>query len=467
MSVSESALAKFLPFLSSPNANDERRTSEFTAQSHSIINSAKSFDNFRREARDKNLTTSAGIKEMLHERYTRKLSGEIDLDVSGKLDDSETSLKERQSIQPRQDSYRRKIRGDTDGILGYDEFAQKRGSKGSARLNRIASNLSSSLTRLADESRMSVRQERHISRGLSRSLVDARGRSTLMSLLFDDTSDGELEQGTHDHDSSESGIEEEGEVHPTSIQQASESNSDDDRSNNGNFEYYPVPTKQETLQRRRSYRKDMRQSLPPKCERFIGIIEAVSGTPIHDDQGAADSAAGMSKSMPPNSTVVDRAELQQIENDHCNVTRYHESPTDQSSDEYPCRRRSLSFNSEIIADLKRCLLEEATSDRNYSDQAVIAPRSLSHSLPPNSHLAPTRDLLQNNERRKIVRLHSNSLPPKKSHDLLTQERPVIKENFNSSFVRRQTATTDDLTQYTDGSELLVNWGDCVDSSYGE
>ena len=124
MSVSESALAKFLPFLSSPNANDERRTSEFTAQSHSIINSAKSFDNFRREARDKNLTTSAGIKEMLHERYTRKLIGERDLDVSGKLDDSETSLKERRSIlQPRQDSYRRKIRGDTDGILGYDEGA--------------------------------------------------------------------------------------------------------------------------------------------------------------------------------------------------------------------------------------------------------------------------------------------------------------------------------------------------------
>ena len=467
MSAKEPPLSKFLPFLSSsPNANDKPRTSGFTAQSHSIINSAQSFDNFRREARDKNITTSAGIKEMLHERYARKRSGERDLEVRGKLDDSDTSLNERRSMQPRQDSYRRKIRGDTDGILGYNYDTQCRGSKRSTRLNRIVSNLSSSLTRLADErqSRVIVRQEQHISRGLSQSLMDARGISTYMNLLSDDTSDGELEQGTHDHDSSKSGIDEQKEQgHLTSIQQASDSNSDDDRSNNGNFEYYPLPTKQEALQRRRSYRKDMRQSLPPKCERFIGI-EDLHSTSIHDKQGAADAAADISKSMPPNSNQVDLVEILQIENDHCKVTRYHENPTDQSSIMYPGHRKSLSFNSEIIADLERCLLDEVSPDRN-SD--VIAPKSLRRSLPPNSHLVSTQDLLQTNEQQKIVRQHSKSLLPPKTSHISSRERLATKENFDSSFDTKKTYITDDLTQYTDGSELLVSWGDCGDSTYSE
>lgn len=61
---------------------------------------------------------------------------------------------------------------------------------------------------------------------------------------------------------------------------------------------------------------------------------------------------------------------------------------------------------------------------------------------------------------------SKSLPPEKSHGYSKQSR-ISAHDFNASFCTRKTASTDDTSRFTEGSELLVDWGESYTSSEDE
>lgn len=71
----ERGLSRLLPFLTpSDTASTCRSPSEFEAQSHSIIHSEESFDKLHQEARQRQITTDAGLKELLRAWCVRKRS---------------------------------------------------------------------------------------------------------------------------------------------------------------------------------------------------------------------------------------------------------------------------------------------------------------------------------------------------------------------------------------------------------
>jgi hypothetical protein len=244
------------------------------------------------------------------------------------------------------------------------------------------------------------------------------------------------------------------------IQQATQDsdNSDDDRSNNGQFEYYPVtkPTRKEALERRRSYRNkdDMRQSLPPKCERFIGIHD-VAHVPLKVK--TRDSA--ISKSMPPNNTEFVKLNAGEEHSYDALIgmlysSRQHQPGKADAQDNKPAislanNREVLEFNREMV-EIKNKILEDLEQSIRSGSDASDSERNNRWSLEPSTlcqHIAT-----------------STSLPSKNNRDDSIQAACALVKNVsskNSRFYRRKSSSqsTDDISQVTDGSELLVYWGE--------
>jgi hypothetical protein len=592
---------------------------EFEAQSHSIVNSNENWDAFRQEAREKKITTAAGLKELLKERYARKFS----LDNSEKgigLDEEGEDI--RPSIAPSKESYRTLIRGNADHIMGLHLEPTKRKGHSKVKLSRMASKLSFSMPDyyLLDEQQEGEKKDgqcrrNSLANGLSKSWIGESGN--LQTLLMEDeclsldskwrttSADVPKNKGTNDID-------------------GSSDSSDDDRSNNGDFEYYPKlnPTRGEALERRRSYRTkdgDVRQSLPPNCERLIGIVEAVGGKPIKKGQRINDAKSCASRSLPPIKlnekwakrdlnleTMLVEYERQSSHSEECVTsadvpknkgTNDIDGSSDSSDDDrsnngdfeyYPklnptrgealerrrshrtkdgdvrqslppnCERfigiveavgdNSIKKGQRILNDAKSCvsrslpptklnekwakrdvdddersrfafidllisnkvheknedskvlptatpcnfelnnrLLEELeqeiynttlrnqdsetkVSNVNSSGSLDLQGLSFRNSMPPNAEsYLDTVDDQESSSARNLRQSSgiSKSLPPKTPHELSIQA-PSAAKNFNASFSSaKKTASTGDISQITDGSELLVGWGECYDSDSNE
>ncbi|KAL7479642.1 hypothetical protein ACHAW6_005365 [Cyclotella cf. meneghiniana] len=118
-----------------------RDMSDFEAHSFSIIRSNQLWDQFREEARAKQITTAGGIREMLKEKYVtgcRKHSEPKEdvirrqRSISWAVDEEDIDLLEAmRTFAPCHESYRNRIRGDTEGIMSLyvnDLDANRRGS---------------------------------------------------------------------------------------------------------------------------------------------------------------------------------------------------------------------------------------------------------------------------------------------------------------------------------------------------
>jgi hypothetical protein len=328
--------------------------SDFEAQSFSIIRSTKLWDQFRQEAKERGVTTTAGLREMLKEMYVKdymdrgisdlmpKQSDEKSIGAKGRRiswlsdaceeDQADEEYSPTMSLRPHQESYRERIRGNTDGIMSlYDTESNSSKKKGlsNVRLARMGAGLSLSMSCIA-----SLEEERGDRRGgqmiMRKSWIGGVGRN-VENLRADDTEQvdeltTEGESGdpcSHTCDSDKDGMnlarhqilasnaqvqhEDDKREMPAFLpnEQGSEDvsfdNSDDDRSNNGQFEY-PV-SREDALERRRRRVKDgdIFQSLPTNCERWIGI----SGVSLSDDKGGVQlDKKDVSTSMPPSNVLV-------------------------------------------------------------------------------------------------------------------------------------------------------------------
>ncbi|KAL3804125.1 hypothetical protein HJC23_013644 [Cyclotella cryptica] len=130
-----------------------RNMSDFEAQSFSIIRSNELWDEFREEARAKQITTALGLREMLKEKYVRRCQKQTECkedivrpqrSISWRIDDDEVDndiLEAMQTLAPCQESYRHRIRGDTEGIMSLYVNDSEKNRKGtsSVRVARIDS----------------------------------------------------------------------------------------------------------------------------------------------------------------------------------------------------------------------------------------------------------------------------------------------------------------------------------------
>lgn len=265
---------------------------------------------------------------MLRERYAKKCSqGSEDSAADavrgdGRRGSTDTSGEEgrapRRGLGPSQESYRKAIRGNTDHITRlYDEnndgmLKLRSRPTNRKRLARMTDKLCFSVSDapVAAGHRIEGGRFGGVGKALSKSWIGESRSNNLESLLFDDNNTCHIDAIKDDKtDHFNHGVEGSAELHDTgehhsviqnssSHSKSSSDNSDDDRSNNGQFEYYPVlkPTKKEVLERRKSYRKNdkgecMRQSLPPKCERFIGIVQGVDNLDRNEESVVVDKKA--------------------------------------------------------------------------------------------------------------------------------------------------------------------------------
>lgn len=481
---------KLLPYLnttSPQSSNTENRPStEFEAQSFSIINSEESWDKFRQEARERQITTAAGLKEFLRAKYVNKCPQ----DSKAVNDEDNKEL----SIEPTQESYRKPIRGNTEHIMDlYEEPSKRKASN--VRLARMTSRLSYSMSALLPQQQLGeINVRENLSRRLSKSLTGIGSSSAPSTLLMkaDDIEVNTRETYVNRHIDDE--------MHSDSVdllfqKSAIESNygsddsSDDDRSNNGSFEYYPIvkPTRSEALERRRSYRNNedvMRQSLPPCCERFIGIIDDVQDAPMKNNESVACSVSScVSNSLPPRKTNEERARLHGDNDGEGSHDGLIESLHSCSKTHPPPLSDTLEINKKIVEELERnirCNSEDHHGIKK-SQLAKAANGRIDHpgascyrnSAPPNYErsLGVPPDHRELDWGANLVRQHSGvskSLPPKNPHQVTIQAPSTVKKFFDSSFCTRKTSSsTDDVSLFADGSELLVGWGECHDSSDSE
>ncbi|KAL3771624.1 hypothetical protein ACHAWO_009784 [Cyclotella atomus] len=482
---------RLMPFLNPNTPSSPPSTccpsKEFEAQSHSIVNSNENWDAFRQEAREKKITTAAGLKELLKERYARKFS----LDNSEKgigLDEEGEDI--RPSIAPSKESYRTLIRGNADHIMGLHLEPTKRKGHSKVKLSRMASKLSFSMPDyyLLDEQQEGEKKDgqcrrNSLANGLSKSWIGESGN--LQTLLMEDeclsldskwrttSADVPKNKGTNDID-------------------GSSDSSDDDRSNNGDFEYYPKlnPTRGEALERRRSHRTkdgDVRQSLPPNCERFIGIVEAVGDNSIKKGQRILNDAKScVSRSLPP-TKLNEKWAKRDVDDDERSrfafidlliSNKVHEKNEDSKvlPTATPC---NFELNNRLLEELEQEIYnttlrnqdsETKVSNVNSSGSLDLQGLSFRNSMPPNAEsYLDTVDDQESSSARNLRQSSgiSKSLPPKTPHELSIQA-PSAAKNFNASFSSaKKTASTGDISQITDGSELLVGWGECYDSDSNE
>jgi hypothetical protein len=482
--------------------------SDFEAQSFSIIKSTKLWDQFRQEAKERGVTTTAGLREMLKEMYMKDCEDKGHLDVMPKQSDeksigakgsripwlssdaceedqAEGEYFTRMSLKSRQESYRERIRGNTDGIMSlYETESNSSNKKGASnvRLARMGTGLSLSMPCIA-----SLKEERGDQRArqmiMRKSLIGGVGRN-VENLHADDTEQVELategETGDlHTCDSDKDGMnlarhqdltsnaqvqhEDDNREMPAFLQneQGSEDvsydNSDDDRSNNGQFEY-PV-SREDALERRRRRAKDgdIFQSLPTNCERWIGM----SGVPLSDDKGSVQlDKKDVSKSMPPSNVF---------------VSGWDDYDKDALIDElFAGQQKTMSTCMSINKDVS-CMNQEVQITAGSYDVPFSSNCNphCSQSLPLNCQRCMGVNVDSDSDSRegsvcrlgfekRLNRSHhlmSRSLPPKQGQKM----RPTS----NLLKGRQHTLSTDESSQYTAGSFLLVEWGDRRDSSGDE
>lgn len=425
---------------------------------------------------------------MLRERYVRTCSqgSEVSTDTSG------VERPQQSRLGPSQESYRKAIRGNTDHITTFyaendDVVTLRHRPTNRKKLSRMSEKLSFSLSDVPVRAgqRSNGRRFGGVGKALSKSWI-GESHSNLESLLFDekniDHNDTvQVEKRGHLND----GMGESAGAHNSIIQNISSSQSssgdtsDDDRSNNGRFEYYPIlkPTKEEALERRKSYRnkdkgEQMRQSLPPRCERFVGILACVDNPNGNEESiTVKKDAFGLNKSMihtTGNSYQVDNGNHRHRDG----RPQDQETPAEcvQMTSSSPNFRRSLELNAGMLVELEQRLsttgIYDSDSNDELNDHAVperFVPLEYGQSGSTISVDKPSYSC------KRISRPNKQVTPPsllRNCHDYSKQRDMSAPENFSASLCTKKTVSTDDISRITDGSELLVDWGESSDLSEG-
>jgi hypothetical protein len=198
----------------------------------------------------------------------------------------------------------------------------------------------------------------------------------------------------------------------------------------------------------------MRQSLPPKCERFIGIHDVV-----HVPLKIKTRDSAISKSMPPNAGEEHSydALIGMLYSSRQHQPRKADAQDNKPAISLANNREVLEFNREMV-EIKNTILEDLEQSIRSGSDASDSERNNRWSLEPSTLC---QDIAT-----------STSLPSKNNHDDSIQAACALVKNVsskNSRFYRRKSSSqsTDDISQVTDGSELLVYWGECSDASDGE